>query len=172
MSGKKFWVVSTLTSSVGKVASVGRVLGDRSTLYKYINPHLIAVATVASSRSAMTIYAIDAVTGSLIWQARHEGDVDTTAPISIALTENWLVYAFSEKGPAGGHTRIVSTEMYEDKQRGEAFSSYAREKLFTTSQSFLFPARITALATSQTLHGVSSKALLGEQCPHMERASG
>jgi len=28
-----------------KVASMGRVLGDRRVLYKYLNPNLIAVAT-------------------------------------------------------------------------------------------------------------------------------
>ena len=150
-----------LTSRTGKIASVGRVLGDRSTLYKYINPHLFAFATLDAGTSSSTVYVLDAINGGLLWTATHEGEVDTSVPISLTVTENWLVYAFAEKGSHGRHTRIVSTELFEQKQRGETFSSFDREKLYFISQSFIFPGRITSLATSQTLHGITSKALLG-----------
>ena len=47
------------------VHSVGRVLGDRSVLYKYLNPNLIAFATVTedTAKPAISLYVIDGVTG-------------------------------------------------------------------------------------------------------------
>ena len=47
------------------VHSVGRVLGDRSVLYKYLNPNLIAVSTITKDapKPSVSIYIMDAVTG-------------------------------------------------------------------------------------------------------------
>jgi hypothetical protein len=114
-----------------------------------------------ASNGSGAVYVLDSITGGLLWSAAHEGEVDTSVPIAVTITENWLVYAFAEEGSHGHHTRIVSTELYEKKQKGDTFSSYDREKPFSISQSFIFPGRITFLATSQTLHGISTKALLG-----------
>ena len=50
------------------VHSVGRVLGDRSVLYKYLNPNLIAFASVSEDtlKPSTFIYIIDGVTGELL----------------------------------------------------------------------------------------------------------
>ena len=50
------------------VHSVGRVLGDRSVLYKYLNPNLIAFASVSEDtlKPSTFIYIIDGVTGKLL----------------------------------------------------------------------------------------------------------
>ena len=42
------------------------------------------------------------------------------------------------------------------------FSSLADEKPYAISNSFIFPGRITAMSSSQTQHGISTKALLGQ----------
>ena len=49
------------------VHSVGRVLGDRSVLYKYLNPNLIAFAAVSevAQKPSTFIYIVDGVTGML-----------------------------------------------------------------------------------------------------------
>ena len=50
------------------VHSLGKVLGDRNVLYKYLNPNLIMVGTVAATNSKpiVAIYFIDAITGKLL----------------------------------------------------------------------------------------------------------
>lgn len=97
----------------GKVASIGRVLGDRSTLYKYINPHLIAIATLQDAQASLFIHLIDTVTGTLVWESQHDGDVEVSAPLAISLTENWLTYSYSDKGLEGKQTKVVSVEFFD-----------------------------------------------------------
>lgn len=89
--------------------------------------------------------------------------------MSVAIAENWLVYAFAEKGSSGRQTRIVSTEIFEKRQKGETFSSFDRAKPYSVSQSFLYPGQITAMSMSQTVHGISSKALLGRKADSLGR---
>lgn len=103
------------------VASLGKVLGNRTTLYKYLNPNLIGVVTgpsasVPASKSATcAVYLVDGAKGTVIYHAvlpSAEGACDVKA----ALVENWLVYHYydSEVGPgqAKGY-RVVSVELYE-----------------------------------------------------------
>lgn len=47
------------------VHSVGRVLGDHTVLYKYLNPNLLGFMTVQGSgaKGAVFVYIVDAVTG-------------------------------------------------------------------------------------------------------------
>ncbi|KAG8431720.1 hypothetical protein GDO86_020301 [Hymenochirus boettgeri] len=74
------------------VHSQGRVMGDRSVLYKYLNPNLLAVMTESTDthpeRCFIGIYLIDGVTGRIIHssvQRRARG------PIQIVHSENWVV---------------------------------------------------------------------------------
>lgn len=107
-------LLSDLRPFIGKVASIGRVLGDRSTLYKYINPHLLAIATLEDASATLVIHLVDAVNGGLVWEAKHSGDVVASAPVAVALTENWLVYSYSEQDLEGKQTKIVSVELFEN----------------------------------------------------------
>ena len=51
------------------VNSVGRVLGDHTVLYKYLNPNLLAVLAQQGSgaKGSVLVYVIDAVTGVLLF---------------------------------------------------------------------------------------------------------
>jgi hypothetical protein len=95
------------------VASLGRVLGDRSTLYKYLNPHVLALASVDDAAGSATVYLIDGVTGTLLWTASHIGTVDTASGVTVTITENWLVYSFSDLEAEGKQTRLISVEFFE-----------------------------------------------------------
>lgn len=102
----------------GPTASLGKVLGDRTTLYKYLNPHLFAITTVSkpSPNAVCSVYLVDGSKGSIIY---HASVTSTTGSCSIeaVLTENWLVYGYYDDDFAGNHQtkghRIVSVEMYE-----------------------------------------------------------
>lgn len=104
----------------GPLASYGKVLGDRSTLYKYINQHLVAVTTFASSDSGTCgVYLVDAVKGAVIYSAHVSGGGGTSRDCGLkaTLVDNWLVYyhhedAVTGSGDAKGH-RLVTVELYE-----------------------------------------------------------
>ena len=51
------------------VNSVGRVLGDHTVLYKYLNPNLVALMTVQGegAKGSLFVYIIDAVTGMTLF---------------------------------------------------------------------------------------------------------
>lgn len=96
------------------VASLGKVLGDRSTLYKYLNPHLFAVLTGSATRCA--VYLIDGAKGTIIY---HETLPTTggSCDVHVVLTENWLVYHYYDGHATGANDaksyRMVSVELYE-----------------------------------------------------------
>ena len=51
------------------VNSVGRVLGDHTVLYKYLNPNLVGLMTVQGEgvKGSLLVYIIDTVTGMLFF---------------------------------------------------------------------------------------------------------
>ena len=115
--------VSTIIKSANKgreVASVGRVKGDRSTLYKYLNPHLSVVISAparASSPPAGTcgLHVVDTVKGTVLYHVSLPA-VDGRCDIRAVLDENWLVYSYYDDGTEVGSSkgyRVVSVEMYE-----------------------------------------------------------
>lgn len=77
------------------VASVGRVLGDRRVLYKYLNPNLLLVATAPPRRDALTVRLVDSLTGETLYTGVHS-DVAPSLPFAAAVSENWFVYSFTE----------------------------------------------------------------------------
>lgn len=111
-------VNSVIRAPKGPVASLGKVLGNRTTLYKYLNPHLFAVTTIAKSPSgACSIYLVDGAKGSVVYHTA----VPSKSPCDIkaVLSENWLVYSYYDDEYAGvGQTkgqRVVSVEIYEGR---------------------------------------------------------
>lgn len=96
------------------IASFGRVLGDRSALYKYLNPHLAAIVSQRGADTSALLQVIDESSGRIIYAATIK-DVDEHG-LSVVLTENWLVYAWSQGGDpmdgSRGH-RLVSLELFE-----------------------------------------------------------
>lgn len=152
------------------VASIGKVLGNRMTLYKYLNPHLTLVLTSFLPSSTCGIYVLDVVKGSVIYHASVPaagGVCDTKA----TLTENWLVYhyfddEFSGTGQSKGY-RVVSVEFYEgdgpdDKTKSSELSSYSNKTLHISAyeQSFIMPHGITAISPTSTKFGVSTKDII------------
>uniref|UniRef100_A0A7N6B305 ER membrane protein complex subunit 1 n=1 Tax=Anabas testudineus TaxID=64144 RepID=A0A7N6B305_ANATE len=74
------------------VHSQGRVMGDRSVLYKYLNPNLLAVVTESTDlhqeRSFIGILLIDGVTGRIIHEAVQR---KAKGPVHVVHSENWVV---------------------------------------------------------------------------------
>ena len=99
----------------GAISSFGRVLGDKSTLYKYLNPHMIVVTSTDLERGTGSVSVVDSLTGKSLYTASVD-QVDTTRGIIATISENWLVFSWLE---VGGGWRITSVELYEDTALGK-----------------------------------------------------
>ncbi|KAJ9104572.1 hypothetical protein QFC21_002070 [Naganishia friedmannii] len=151
----------------GPIASYGRVLGDRTTLYKYLNPHLIAYSTFLDDGSNQaSVNVLDSVSGSIVYQTLVE-NVDTQKGIPVVLAENWLVFTYTEKSPAGkggSGSRLVSVELFEgvedEKRQSLSTSGFAEDKVQAVSRSFIMPTGVKALTMTTSRYGITYKDLI------------
>jgi ER membrane protein complex subunit 1 len=123
----------------GQVASIGKVLANRTTLYKYLNPRLFVLVTESSAGAAVSneatrpgptkgecgVYVVDAAKGTVVYRASvpavaGPGGIGGTCDVKASLAENWLVYHYYDDDFSGqGQTkgwRMVSVELYEGKE--------------------------------------------------------
>ena len=152
------------------VASIGKVLGDRNVLYKYLNPNMALLVTAHESIKSASIYVLDTVSGAIIYSNTHK-NVDLSAPIASTLSENWFAYSFTAESSASspkGH-QLVSGELFESlsaNDRGILDSAANVSSLagntepFTLTQSYQIPEPIAKLSVTQTRQGITSRQLL------------
>ncbi|KAH8202755.1 hypothetical protein TruAng_003131 [Truncatella angustata] len=175
-------IVNIATRSVhDPIASIGRVLGDRSVKYKYINPNTLVVAAVDEATSSLTVYLLDAVSGQILTSSTHEG-VDPNQDVTCAIAENWFVCSFygeyalreSSKQTLKGH-QLVVTDLYESElsnDRGPLDESVNYSSLdpvdlpngpaapSAVSKTFVLSGPIKSLAVTQTRQGITTRQLL------------
>lgn len=73
-----------------RVHSHGKVLGDRSVLYKYLNPNLIGVVTSGQDAQKVpfiNVYLVDTITGSIVTSFNHKR---AKGPVHIVHSEDWF----------------------------------------------------------------------------------
>ena len=113
-------------ASKGGAASFGKVLGNRTTLYKYLNPRMMVLLsspfklTTGQGKGTCGVYVLDSAKGTVIYHAALP-TVDGGCEVKVSLVENWLVYHYYDgevgKVPGGnGETkgwRVVTVELYE-----------------------------------------------------------
>ena len=164
------------------VASIGRALGDRNVLYKYLSPNLLLVITANAVASTARVTLLDAVSGSTLHTTQHSG-IDATRPIAATLSENWFAYSlFSdpslvrESAAASQPKGYVLTvaELFESNlpnDRGALsdaanFSSVVGKPYFpyVVSASYVLPTEISYLTTTSTRQGITPRSLLA-YCP-------
>ncbi|KAI6137492.1 hypothetical protein EDD17DRAFT_1903338 [Pisolithus thermaeus] len=160
--GEMFWEKIWNGRDAGQGPTIGKVLGDQRTLYKYLNRHLRVVLTEV----------LDSVKGTVFYRVRLPAPEGRCNDVHTALVDHWLVYAYYEDGTGagGGGTkgwRIVSVEVYEGKKpddvtRSLELLSYSNATTdFTTyEQAYLIPYGVTALSTTSTQLGITLKNLI------------
>lgn len=170
------------------IASIGKALGDRNVLYKYLNPNLLLITTTVVQTSTVFFYVVDSTSGTVVYSAAHTG-VDIRQPISSTLTENWLAYSlFSEsrtlaENSAGAEQKsirgyqLIISELFESRfpnDRGplresvnaSSFRPMVAEENelgdhpHVISQIFLLPGPISHMTTTSTLQGITPRSLL------------
>ncbi|KAK0497691.1 hypothetical protein EDD18DRAFT_1158925 [Armillaria luteobubalina] len=159
-------VQSLIPAARGPVASIGKVLGNRTTLYKYLNPRTFVVLTnaVASEPPSCGLYVVDAAKGTIVYQVALPA-IAGKCDVRSTLTENWLIYHYydADVEQAKGY-RMVTVELYEgsqadEKTRSSELSAYSEDNtaIRVFEQSYVFPHGISAIATTSTKFGISSK---------------
>ncbi|KAE8267291.1 hypothetical protein A4X09_0g5061 [Tilletia walkeri] len=126
-------IVDVISASEDPVASQGKVLGNRKTLYKYLNPHTRVVTTLSSVDGTAGIYLIDGVTGKVLFETKAKG-VDVSEGVHAVFVENWIVASYVVSSSADPHSqRVLSVEIYDGaaNERGifewtDVFSSFGR----------------------------------------------
>ncbi|KAK6335866.1 hypothetical protein TWF730_003241 [Orbilia blumenaviensis] len=150
------------------IASIGKVLGDRSVMYKYVNPHLALLVAAAPSTSSIYLYLLDTVSGTVL-HTSIQNDADTTRPIVATIAENWYVYSYYSNSVARG-TQLVVTDFYASSTKNDpghllqpSISSYDQPRSaspYGISHAFIFPHPITSLATTTTRQGITTRSIL------------
>jgi len=163
-------ILSIVPCPSGLSASLGKVLGNRTTLYKYLNPHLFAVTT--ASPNTCGVYMVDAAKGSIVYHTSIAAKQGAEGcDLHATFVENWLVYVYWEEqyqwaGQTKGR-RLVTVELYEgskpdDKTRSSELSSYSNNTLAVTAieASYIFPHAVTSITTTSTKYGISMKDII------------
>uniref|UniRef100_A0AAZ3PVC6 ER membrane protein complex subunit 1 n=1 Tax=Oncorhynchus tshawytscha TaxID=74940 RepID=A0AAZ3PVC6_ONCTS len=173
LSTERIWEV-VLPTEVQKIVAVkgkrpnehvhsqGRVMGDRSVLYKYLNPNLLAVVTESTDthpeRAFVGVFLVDGVTGRIIHEAVQR---KARGPVHFVHSENWVVYEYwntkSRRNEFSVLELFEGTELY----NSTVFSSLDRPHLpQVLQQTYIFPSPITTMEATLTEKGITSRHLL------------
>jgi hypothetical protein len=170
-------------------AAPAKVKGDDSLLLKYLNPHMLALASLEDSAvegggttSALRLTVLDAVSGRTLHSLTQP---NAAAPVSLVWLENWLVYSFWN--PLYKRTELATVALYKGAvdrsglnpwtaspaqvvgggggggvsgKAGRAISSFAPQTVIALHKRFLIPEGVTAMAATATAHSIAPKALL------------
>ncbi|SCV73026.1 BQ2448_6951 [Microbotryum intermedium] len=161
-------VVRVVGNMLDTVASPGRVLGDRSTLLKYLNHGMVAVAAISESTSQLTFIILDAANGHCLHEVLHDG-IRTSNEISISLRDNWVVYTIHAEGDPSTFTRVRSLELFHQTsslaiEAGKSLSSLWPDlaKISVSSTSFLSTDGLKIRGLTRTRLGITSYSAI---CP-------
>lgn len=155
-------------SQTSPVASTGRILGDRTVWYKYLNRNAIMVMLTDSKARRVMAAVVDGISGRLLHRAEHDDYApNSLSPVISQLHENTFVYAYPAvrprevRGPAAAvQTVVVVGEMYQSPLpdvRRPLHSSWQATQPHVLSQAFITPHRLTAFGVTNTLNGITTK---------------
>ena len=143
-----------------KVFSQGRVLADRSVLYKYLNPNLVVVTTEGwhpHHRGYLNVYLVDVVSGSVVFSMSHRRIL---GPVHVVHAENWVVYSYYNERQR--RTELASLELFEgkDQSNSSAFSSFTAPQPLVDRQAYIYPSYIVAMKDTFSEKGMTAKHIL------------
>ena len=160
------------------IASIGRPLGDRNVLYKFISPNILLITTLNSKASSVGVYLIDSISGQTLYTTKHDS-VDTTREVKATFSENWFSYTVhldptlangEDKATTPKSSVLVVSELYESpipNDRGPLGSSGNISSLnsasyspFVVSATYIIPSSLSSLATTSTKQGITPRSIL------------
>ncbi|KND89211.1 ER membrane protein complex subunit 1 [Tolypocladium ophioglossoides CBS 100239] len=168
-------------SSHNPIASIGRVLGDRRVMYKYLNANSIVVAVADEAAKTLSVQLVDTVSGQMLASQQY-GGVDSTKSVSCTTAENWYACSFfgdytlddNKERSIKGYQVVVS-DLYESPEPnsrgplGEAANFSSLNPVdsptgvplpWVVSQAYVISQPLTTLSVTQTLQGISTRELV------------
>ncbi|WFD25396.1 hypothetical protein MNAN1_000364 [Malassezia nana] len=151
------------------VASAGKVRGDRTVLYKYLNPHARLVVTHDGTAQEGHIYLVDTITGQLLYHA-YVPDMSTPSA-HVTYAENWITLQYTSDNEAAPE-RLLSIEMYEPEVPADArwtgwwghrtpeVTPAVSTAPLVFMQTFVLPYSVRAVGVTRTTLGVASRSLV------------
>ncbi|OCF34020.1 hypothetical protein I316_04366 [Kwoniella heveanensis BCC8398] len=149
------------------IASFGRVLGDKSTLYKYLNPHLTVISTFTASEEGVAtptgtgtgrVYVLDSTSGRVVYSTSIDGVVEKGG-VKAAMVENWLIFTWLDQRG----WKLGSVELYEETEsKGvtPSQSSFEEQQIKAFSQTFILPMGVNSLGFTTSKAGITTKELI------------
>ena len=166
------------------VASIGKVLGDRNVLYKYLNPNILLVTCQDGQTQRVSFVLLDASTGEILHSAGRSS-VNLKQPISSALSGNILAYSLYSSGseksfpnepqvPSGfqlsvselyespypNDRRVSATTHISSSPKGNVSRHQVPDLPYVYTQSFLPSEPIAQPVFITTLQGITPRSLL------------
>ncbi|KAF2360185.1 Pyrrolo-quinoline quinone repeat [Trinorchestia longiramus] len=145
-----------------KVHSAGRVMADRSVLYKYTNPNLAVVVSRGFdhiNKNTLSVYLVDLVSGAVVDWVSHSR---VSGPIHVIHSENWVVYTYHNDKYR--RHELHSLELFEGPKQANAtaFSSLsgAQQQPLVEHQAYILPHGVQAAAHTVTEKSITTKCLL------------
>jgi len=105
-----------------------KVPGDRSTMFKYVNPNVFFIAT--DDGRGIHAHLVEGVSGRIIYRVHH---AKAKGPVFASLCENWITYSYYDTD-AQRHA-ISVLEVYDDSEarKNKAVSELVLKSLFGSS---------------------------------------
>ncbi|ORY45435.1 hypothetical protein BCR35DRAFT_311094 [Leucosporidium creatinivorum] len=140
----------------GVVASTGRILGDRSTLLKYLNPNMIAVATFSPATRSSSVLLMNSESGALLHKIGPIADVDDESNLSLALQDNWLVLTYRVAGEAARASKVVSVELYTSGDDSLGMLGVNLERIQALTRTFVSTQALEIKSFTRTKLGITT----------------
>jgi hypothetical protein len=142
------------------IHSHGKVLGDRSVLYKYLNPNMIAVVTQGqdlSSVAFINVYLVDTITGSIVNSFHHK---KCKGPVNIVHSENWFFYSYYNIKYR--RNEVASVELFEGNTQHNSthFSALNNIKPLTFTKSYIVQKKFDSMQITVTEKGITTKDVI------------
>lgn len=148
------------------VLSIGKVLPDRSVMYKYLIPNLCVITTY--NEEGLYLRLVDIVTGEILMTQKHDNDeefIDYTT-VKVIYDENFICYTYNSLLPSMG-VKLVMMDLYESSNSNEKVSSGGGSQFdiikrppHTTQKSFNLAQRVLQMSTSTSKFGISTKSVI------------
>jgi hypothetical protein len=160
LSGKCLGVAAI--DKTQRTASLGRVRGDRTVYFKYLNPNVIAIASQTPA-DTLAVDIIDAATGSIL-TTFTQSDVNFQLPVHLARVDQWVIVVYWNQGSQGalGWTLSVIEMFALDRATARPQSAFAFPIPQFMTATYSLPLReiIVSIGVTTTRHGVALRDLI------------
>ncbi|ANZ75519.1 BA75_02856T0 [Komagataella pastoris] len=146
------------------VASAGLILGNNSVLFKYLFQNLISAVILNEDTNVMRFVILNAITGQQIYSDVHSR-IDSNTNVNLVYDENFIVVSYFGSDPIP-EQHILVYDLFESltpnkrvEPKDGPVSNFDMDTPIPqiSSQSFLFPSRISFIAASRSKFGIASK---------------